>query len=128
MILRPHRYLAIAICVLALLAGVAQASPRDYLFKEQQICDAQGVFCMRGSLYYLSNSRLMHLRGRVQKAPGSGLLKIRLAGTNELGHQRYAPFEVRVRGNSSEIINHKMIPDHPDVQNWSVQQITYVPD
>jgi hypothetical protein len=112
----------------AFFTSIAFASPREYLFKDQQICDSQGAFCMRGTLYYKSNSRLLHLRGRVQVAPGSGMLIIRLAGTNELGHLRYAPFEVQVRGNNSEIINHKMIPDYPDVQSWSVQRVSFVPD
>lgn len=122
------RYLLMIICSCALLVSIVQASPRDYLFKDEQVCDTDGVFCFRGTLYYKSNSRLLHLRGRVQKAPGPGLLRIRLAGANELGHQRFAPFEVQVRGNSSEIISHKMIPDYPDVQSWSVQQVSFVPD
>jgi len=66
------------------------------------------------------------LRARVKKAPGSGLLRIRLAGANELGHRRLAPFEVRVRGTHSEIINHKMIPDHPDVHDWAVEQVEFI--
>ena len=123
-----HRYLVMLVGVFAFITNIAYASPREYLFKDQQVCDSQGTFCMRGTLYYKSNSRLLHLRIRVQVAPGSGLLIIRLAGTNELGHQRYAPFEVQVRGNNSEIINHKMIPDYPDVQSWSVQRVSFVPD
>ena len=122
------RYLAVMIVVAMLLLNVAEASPRDYLFKDQRICDTEGSLCFRGTLYYVSNSRMVHLRARVQKAPGPGLLRIRLAGVNELGHQRFAPFEVQLRGNNSEIINHKMIPDHPDVQGWSVEMVSFIPD
>ena len=102
------------------------AAPLDYLFQSERICDADGVFCLRGTMSYRSNPRLLQLRARVQTAPGPGLLRIRLSGTNQLGHRRYAPFEVRVRGNYSEIINHKMIPDYPDVQNWVVDRVDFI--
>ena len=86
----------------------AVAGPRDYLFRNERICDAERVFCIRGTLSYDSNPRLLRLRARVQDAPGPGLLRIRLAGSNDLGHRRLAPFEVRVRGRPSEIINHRI--------------------
>lgn len=121
---------------LLLLAGVsallgftaASSGPREYLFQNQRVCDASAESCIRGTLAYHSNPRVLHLRARVLKAPGPGLFRIRLSGANELGHSRVAPFEVRVRGNYSEIINHKVIPDHPDVEEWMVERIDFVPD
>ena len=106
----------------------ALAGPRDYLFRDERLCDTDQVFCFRGTLSYHSNPRLLLLRARVQKAPGPGLLRIRLAGTNQQGHHRFAPFEVRVRGHHSEIINHKMIPDYPDVRGWVVEQVEFIAD
>lgn len=106
----------------------AFAGPRDYLFHEERVCDADGVFCLRGTLSYHSNPRLLRLRARVQKAPGPGLLRIRLAGFNPQGHRRSAPFEVRVRGRNSEIIDHKMIPDYPDVEAWDVERVEFIAD
>ena len=114
---------------LALLSATAAlAGPRDYLFREQRVCDVANVFCLRGTLTYHSNPHLLRLRARVQKAPGPGLLRIRLSGENQLGHRRFAPFEVRVRGNHSEIINHKMIPDYPDVEGWVVESVEFIAD
>lgn len=110
---------------LLLVAG-AFAGPRDYLFRDERICNTDEVFCIRGTMTYDSNPRLLHLRGRVQVAPGPGMLRIRLRGANELGHQRLAPFEVRVRGQYSEIINHKMVPDHPDVYEWRVERVEFI--
>jgi hypothetical protein len=104
------------------------AGPRDDLFHDKRICDADEVFCFRGTLSYHSNPRVLHLRARIQRAPGSGLLRIRLSGANLLGHRRFAPFEVQVRGNHSEIINHKMIPDHPDVESWEVENVEFIAD
>lgn len=107
---------------------VALAGPRDYLFRDERVCDTDRVFCFRGTLSYHSNPRLLHLRARVQTAPGPGLLRIRLSGANQLGHRRSAPFEVRVRGSYSEIIDHKMIPDYPDVQGWVVERVEFIAD
>ncbi len=108
--------------------GSTLAGPRDYLFHEERVCDADQVFCLRGTLTYHSNPRLLRLRARVQKAPGPGLLRISLSGTNELGHRRFAPFEVHVRGRNSEIIDHKMIPDYPDVDSWVVDRVQFIAD
>ena len=104
----------------------AYAGPRDYLFKDKRVCDTQNVFCFRGTLSFDSNPRLLHLRARVQTAPGPGMLRIRLRGANELGHRRLAPVEVQLRGNYSEIINHRMVPDHPDVYEWHVDVVEFI--
>lgn len=106
--------------------SAVSAGPREYLFRDKRICDAQKVLCIRGSMSYDTNPRLLQLRARVRTAPGPGLLRIRLAGANELGHRRISPFEVRVHGKHSEIINHKMIPDHPDVMSWSVEFVDFI--
>lgn len=37
-------------------------------------------------------------------------------------------FEVRVHGHYSEIINHKMIPDYPDVQVWVIERVAFIAD
>ena len=106
----------------------ALAGPREYLSRGERICDVQEVLCIRGTLSYEFNPRLLHLRARVRTAPGPGLLRIRLAGANQLGHRRLAFFEVRVRGQYSEIINHKMIPDHPDVHDWVIELVQFTAD
>ena len=108
--------------------GAALAGPRDYLFQDERVCDSDRVFCLRGTLLYDSNPRLLSLRARVQTAPGPGLLRISLSGANQLGYRRLAPFEVRVRGHYSEIIDHKMIPDYPDVQGWVVERVEFIAD
>jgi hypothetical protein len=108
--------------------GTALAGPRDYLFQDERICDSDQVFCFQGTLSYRSNPRVLHLRARVKMAPGPGLLRISLSGANDLGHRRFAPLEVRVRGHNSEIINHKMIPDYPDVLRWNVERVEFIAD
>ena len=128
-LIRPSRSFALLLGTSALFVLMAAvAGPRDYLFRNERVCDADRVFCIRGTLSYQVNPHLMRLRARVKKAPGPGLLRIRLTGTNRQGHRRYAPFEVRVRGRATEIINHKMIPDYPDAQSWVVQQVEFIAD
>ena len=119
--------LLLGVSALFFLAS-ALAGPRGYLFHDERICDTDEVFCFRGTLSYHSNPRLLRLRARVQTAPGPGLLRIGLVGANQLGHRRFAPFEVRVSGHYSEIINHKMIPDYPDVQGWVVERVEFIAD
>ena len=116
------------IALTLLIASGSAAGPRENLFHNERVCTAEGTFCFRGTLTYFSNPRVLSLRARVQSAPGSGVLRIRLTGANELGRLRYAPFEVRVRGSYSEIINHKMIPDHPDVDSWQVVRVEFLAD
>ena len=108
-----------------IFATSALADPRDYLFRDKRICVADGAFCFRGTLTYRSNPRLLRLRARIQFADGPGLLRIWVAGSNTLGHHRLAPVEVRVRGNHGEIIDHKMIPDYPDVEQWKVDRVEF---
>ena len=111
-----------------LLSAMSSASQPDYLFQDRYLCDETGAFCMLGTLTFQPNPRLLHLRARVRKAPGPGLLRIILIGSNRLGYRRLAPFEVRVRGNVTEILNHKMVPDHPDALGWAVQYVEFITD
>ena len=125
--MRESLPLLLGASALFILTGVL-AAPREYLFRDERLCDIDEVFCFRGTLSYHSNPRLLRLRARIQMAPGPGLLRISLAGANQQGHRRYAPFEVRVHGRYSEIIDHKQIPDYPDVQAWVVERVTFIAD
>lgn len=122
-----RRSLTLVIGTASLLFLIATfAGPREYVFRDERVCDKEKVFCLQGTLTYESNPRLLTLRARVRKAPGPGLLRLLLTGANSQGHARYAPFEVRVRGKLSEIINHKMIPDYPDTEYWTVDSVDFV--
>ena len=124
-----RRLAQILLCISWSLAmTAAAASQLTYLSRNTLICDEPRDFCLRGSLSYNPNPRLLRLNGRVQKAPGPGLLRITLTGTNRLGHRRFAPMELRLRGTYSEIVDHKMIPDYPDIYAWSVDRVEYQAD
>jgi hypothetical protein len=122
-----RRSLVFGLAALA-LAETLRAGPIDYLFRDERVCDEDRDFCMVGTLSYRINPRLLRLRARVQKAPGPGLLRIRLRGETRQGFQRLAPMELRLRGKPTEIINHKIIPDHPDAEFWTVQRVEFVVD
>jgi hypothetical protein len=113
---------------LALLASAtALASRTLYLAENALICDSDRVLCVDGTLSYDVNDRLLWLRGRVQSTTVPGVLEITVKGTNRLGHVRYAPMEIQLRGRASEIVDFRMIPDYPDVENWSIDRIAFVP-
>lgn len=113
---------------LALFTSFASASERHYLKRNELFCDDRGSICVRGTLSYDVNPRLLSLNARVQKAPGPGVLRIRVSGTNRLGHVHHATIESRVGGHASEIIDHRMVPDAPDVYRWNLDSIAFVPD
>ena len=82
---------------------------------------------MRGSLSYQSEpTACCACAVECNSRPGPGQLRITLTGTNRQDYRRYAPMEIRLRGNYSEIIDFKMIPDHPDVANWAIDRIEFV--
>lgn len=121
----PSR-LAIA-TLLPVLASAALAARTLYLAENELICDGGRTLCVDGTLGYDVNDRLLWLRGRVQSTTVPGVLRITVKGTNRLGHVRYAPMEIELRGHASEIVDFAMIPDYPDVANWSIDHIVYVP-
>ena len=124
---RPSARRVILLAVLTLLVPPAALAARIlYLARDARLCDAAETICVDGTLRYDVNSRLLRLRGRIAFAPGPGRLDIWLRGNNRLGHVRYAPMEIDVRGRASEIIDFRMIPDYPDVANWQIERIEFV--
>ena len=114
-----------AILCLFFLALTAGASERHYLKKNEQFCDESGVFCLRGTLSYDVNARLFTLSARIRSAPGPGLLRIRLSGRNRLGHLHRTVMEKPVRGDPTEIVSMRMVPDAPDVYRWQLDSIRF---
>lgn len=121
--------LAATLLASAVLApSAALASRTLYLARDEPLCDGPRTLCIDGTLTYDVNDRLLWLRGRVRATAVPGTLRITVKGTNRLGHVRYAPLEVRLRGRASEIVDFRMIPDHPDVANWAIDRVDFVPD
>lgn len=114
--------------VALLVAAAVSAARIQYLARDEMLCDAGRDTCIRGTLRYESNERLLWLSGRVQSAPGPGLLTIILKGATRQGFIRYAPMEIELRGRTSEIVDFRMIPDHPDVYDWQIDRITFEPE
>lgn len=83
---------------------------------------------MRGTLTYEQNYRILRLRGRLVSAAEPGLIRITLSGTTREGYRRYAPMEIAIRGQPTEIVDFKMIPDYPDVHDWSIDRVEFIPD
>ncbi len=113
-----------AVLPLCLVAAGALAGPSERITgSNAELCDADRKVCLRGSITYFSNPRLLELRSRVQHASGPGLLVFRLTGQNRDGHLRRTSFEVRIRGRYSEIVSTRLITDHPDVDSWTLESI-----
>lgn len=109
-------------------AFAAIAGPGETIIgKNEVFCDDGNSVCLRGTLTYRSNPRMLDLRSRVQRATGPGVLKIRLVGENADGHTRRTTIELRIRGHYSEIVNTRLVTDHPDVYRWAVDAIRFEP-
>jgi len=118
-----------AVLLSLLAASVSFAGPRETINRnDASLCDSERRVCLRGTLSYYVNPRLLELRSRVQKAEGPGLLKFRLVGENADGHTRLTTLEVRIRGHYSEIVNSTLITDHPDVYSWRLDSISFEPE
>ena len=108
------------VCATSLLAA-------DHFFikKNEVFCSSSGTLCIKGSLSYRVNPRILSLNARVQKRTGPGVIRIRLTGANRQNMQRYTEMNVSIRGTYSEIIDHKMRPDAPDVADWHISSFTF---
>jgi len=120
----------LSIILLGLLVSpVAESGPRERITAvNATLCDTENRVCLRGTLTYYANPRLVELRSRVLRASGPGLVILRLAGENALGETRYTTLDVRIRGRYSEIVNHKLVTDHPDVEQWRLESVRFRPD
>ena len=124
----PLRYLFATVLLGLFAAPAANAGPTETIIgKNALFCDDANSICLRGTLTYRSNPRMLDLRSRVQRATGAGVLKIRLVGQTTDGHTRRTTIELKIRGNYSEIVNTRLITDHPDVDSWEVDSISFEP-
>lgn len=112
---------------LALVAAAAYGAPLRYLARDELLCAPARATCIRGSLTWQQNDRLLRLFGRVEVAGGRGTFLVTVTGTTRQGDRRYAPMEVELRGRPTEIVDFKMIPDYPEVTDWEVFSIAFTP-
>lgn len=117
---------AVLLSVLATSASLA-GPPQNVAPPNSELCDSERQVCLHGSLTYYPDPRMLELRSRVENATGPGLLRIQLVGENTDGYKRLTTIEVRIRGNYSEIVNSKLITDHPDVYSWRLASIAFEP-
>jgi hypothetical protein len=111
--------------LLLLAATSIFAGERLYMKKNETFCDSSGVLCLRGSLTYQTNSRIVSLNARVQKQTGPGVIHITLAGTNRHDMLRRTEIIIIIRGTHSEIIDHQMVPGAPDVYEWEISSFLF---
>jgi len=112
------------IALLLIIEGTS-AAERFYIKKNETFCDSSGTLCLLGSFTYRPNSRILSINARVQKNTGPGTIRIILTGSNRQEIQRRIEFELTIRGNYSEIIDHQMRPDAPDVSEWRISSFTF---
>ena len=110
------------------LVNSTLAAERLYIKKSEQFCDSSGVLCLYGNLTYRPNSRIVSLNARVQKKTGPGTIHIILTGSNRQDMFRRTEIRLKIRGTYSEIIDHQMRPDAPDVSEWELSSFEFDAD
>ncbi len=113
--------------MILLLPALAEASAPEFLVRNGDICDPDRILCIRGSLIYQPDSRIMEMTGRVAGSPGAGWVRILFQG-NWRGHLASSVMEIPIRGTNSEIVNFKYIPDNPAVRHWRILTVSFEPD
>ena len=84
--------------------------------------------CLRGTIAYEPNVRILSINARVQKQTGPGELRLGFSGSNRQGMLRYTEIVLMIRGTASEIVDHHMRPDAPDVANWTLNSFEFQKD
>ncbi len=111
----------------ALSAGAA-SSTFYFLARNDRICAEDGPVCIRATISYDTNSRILHLRGRVDRAAEPGWLRLTFVGISERNQRGSTTMEFPIRGNWSEVLDHKLIPDHPPIADWRLEVMSFSPD
>ncbi len=115
------------ICAVLAFSPVKAEAPRQ-LNDSREICDPEGDFCLRGTLWYRPNSRRLELRARVSRAPGPGWVSVYFRGTSRRNEPGSAIMEFPVRGSYSEIVDRAFIPGRPEIGNWRLERLDFEPD
>ena len=118
---------AMIVTAMTLVPGICAATPSDFLVRNDDICDSQRNMCIRGTLVYQPDSRIMSLYGRVTGSPGPGWVKILFRG-NWRGNLASSIMEFPIRGVYSEIVDFRYIPDNPAVRHWRILSVSFEPD
>jgi hypothetical protein len=118
-----------AVIAFALILSVvtATAEQRHYIKKTEVFCDAAHIICLRGSLTYEANSRILKLHARIQKQVVPGTITMLFTGSNRQDMLKRTEIVHAVKGRYSEIVNKSIRPDAPDVSNWQLHSFTFAP-
>ena len=109
------------------LSAPTSATPSDFLARNEDICTSDRSMCIRGTLIYRPDSRIMELTGRVAGTPGPGWVRILFQGSWR-GNLASSVMEFPIRGIYSEIIDFRYIPDNPAVRHWRILDVRFEPD
>lgn len=120
--------LAAILVALASLPLPAAADGPDLLLRQKQLCNQEQNFCLRGTVLYYPNSRVIELSGRVVRAPGPGWVNILFRGSDRNNYPNTTAMEFAVRGVHSEIVDRAFIPDYPQVRYWRIIGLTFEAD
>lgn len=125
---KPFRLARVLLPFFALLASPVAAYGPDLLLREGRLCDEDRGFCLRGTILYYPNSRLIEIRARVARAPGPGWVSILFRGSDRNNQPNTTVMEFPVRGASTEIIDRSFITDYPQVNQWRIIGMIFEPD
>lgn len=110
--------------VLAVAFGAVRAHT-DYLLHDELLCDVAEQLCLRGWLSHNDHNNHIELSARVQRAGVPGTVTITLIGETPGKQQVSTSLTLSVRGDYSEIVSVKIVPQWPFQTQWRVDALHF---
>lgn len=107
------------------LVCAAAAAHTNYLLADELVCD--GDVCIRGWLIHDPHNNEIELDARLQKTAAPGVVILSLVGVTPGAQHVTTSLSVEVRGQFSEILHAKIIPQWPFETLWEVEAMRFEP-
>lgn len=100
----------------------------ETLFADSRLCDFHNFICANIRIAYEYNEKIMHIRGRIHKPHGKGLLTFYMEGITPINERISLPITIEVRGQYNEIISKKLQTPLSNRTEWSLKEMVFDPE
>lgn len=109
------------------IAAGSVCAHTQYLLQDELLCDTGGQLCLRGWLIHDPHNNHIELSARVQKSGMPGTVTITLIGETPGKHRVSTSLTLEVRGDYSEIVSAKIVPQWPFETQWRIDALRFEP-
>lgn len=92
----------------------------------RELCDAEQEVCLRGSVTWNKNDRLIEISGQlVSPAPAPGTMTFNFHGETGAGESVIHATDIKLRAVGREILDKKIIPPYSSETRWELTSIRF---